>query len=349
MDIVTPEQADTLPGIPDPAGNPFLFGHEEQADGLAAAFRSGKMHHALLFTGPPGIGKATLAFHLAWHLLKVRDPSNAPDRLVSPDTGSAIWRQVASGAHPGVLHLTRPFDEKNKKFKQVITVDEIRRVGRFLSRTAHDGGYRVVIIDSADDMNTNAANALLKNLEEPPRATLFILISHSPGRLLPTIRSRCQVHRFQPLGEGELIKVLESIGAELPRDAGARDRLFALSEGSARQALLMTQYGGLDIAEAVDQVLEARTFDVEEAAKVASVVAARGADIPFDLFNRHLTERLSRDATLAARSGDMVRAHRLEELWRQIGQTIADTETYNLDKRQHVMGLLNRLQRAVTV
>ena len=216
MDIVTPEQADTLPGIPDPAGNPFLFGHEEQADGLAAAFQSGKMHHALLFTGPPGIGKATLAFHLAWHLLKVRDPSNAPERLVAPDTGSAIWRQVASGAHPGVLHLTRPFDEKNKKFKQVITVDEIRRVGRFLSRTAHDGGYRVVIIDSADDMNTNAANALLKNLEEPPRATLFILISHSPGRLLPTIRSRCQVLRFQPLGEGDLAKVLEAIGAEMP-------------------------------------------------------------------------------------------------------------------------------------
>ncbi|MCB1384232.1 MAG: DNA polymerase III subunit delta' [Notoacmeibacter sp.] len=343
MEKLSPEQADSLPGIPDPAENPNLFGHGEQADQLAEAFRSGRMHHALLFTGPSGIGKATLAFHLAWHLLKERDPATAAAHLAAPEPGSAVWRQMAAGSHPGVLHLARPYDDKAKKFRQVITVDEIRRVGRFLSRTAHDGGYRIVIIDSADDMNTNAANALLKSLEEPPRATLFILISHSPGRLLPTIRSRCQVHRFSPLGSDVLEQVLASIGADMPMDDAGRQRLLELSEGSARNALLMTQYGGLDIAQACDSVLDARGFDVGAAGKIANAVAARGADIPFDLFNRHLTDRLARDAASAASGGDPGRARRLETLWRETGETILQAVTYNLDKRQHVMGLLNRL------
>ena len=159
---------------------------------LAAAYRSGKLSHALLLAGPQGIGKATLAFHLARHLLRHPSPETAPDELEGPDTASSLFRQIATGAHPSVLHLTRPMNEKTKSFKTVVTVDEVRRINRFLSLTSHDGSYRVVIVDPADDMNTNAANALLKNLEEPPSRTLFILITHSIGRLLPTIRSRCQ-------------------------------------------------------------------------------------------------------------------------------------------------------------
>ena len=146
-----------------------------------------------------------------------------PRRTVSRrgDPASSLYRQVASGAHPSLLHLTRPFDEKNKKFKTALTVDEIRRVGRFLSLTAHDGGYRIVIVDPADDMNTNAANALLKNLEEPPSRTLFVLVAHSLGRLLPTIRSRCQIVRLQPLGDADLLAALAAIGkAPEPGPAG---------------------------------------------------------------------------------------------------------------------------------
>ncbi len=112
-----------------------------------------------------------------------------------------------------MLHLTRPANEKTKGFKTVVTVDEIRRVNRFLSMTSHDGGYRVVIVDPADDMNVNAANALLKNLEEPPSRTVFILISHSPGGLLPTIRSRCQMVRLSPLGNDDLIAALSAVRA----------------------------------------------------------------------------------------------------------------------------------------
>ena len=164
-----------------------------------------------------------------------------------------MFRQIAIGAHPSVLHLTRPANEKTKGFKTVVTVDEIRRVNRFLSMTSHDGGYRVVIVDPADDMNINAANALLKNLEEPPSRTVFILISHSPGGLLPTIRSRCQTVRFSPLGNDDLVAALSTFDVQPPADEAARQALAERAGGSVRMAILLTQYGGLEIAEATDK------------------------------------------------------------------------------------------------
>lgn len=340
---LAPEQYDTLPDIPEPRENPFRAGHDEIAGRIATAYRAGKLHHALLFAGPAGVGKATLAFHIAHHLLANRDAASAHESIVEPDPASGLWRQIASGAHPGILHLARPFDDKRKLFKTVITVEEVRRVSRFLSHTAHDGGYRVVIVDPADDMNTAAANALLKNLEEPPRKTLFILVSHSPGRLLPTIRSRCQVHRFAPLGHEDLERVLRAVGAELPQDAAGRSALFDLAQGSARTAFLLTQYGGLEIATATDEVIDAPSFDVLAADKIAQALAGRDASIQFDIFNRHAAERVARAASASAQTGDSGRATRLSELWSETASTIRDTETYNLDKRQHVMGLLHRL------
>src|SRR5690606_2871273 len=129
---------------------------------------AGKLHHALMVTGPRGIGKATFAFHVAHHLFRYPDATEAPETLTDIDRESQAFRLAVRGAHSGLLHLTRPWMEREKKFRNGITVDEVRRVGRFLSMTPPDGGWRVVIVDSADDMNSNAANALLKNLEEPP-------------------------------------------------------------------------------------------------------------------------------------------------------------------------------------
>ena len=168
-----PEQHDSLDGVPEPSETVRVFGHDAQEAQLTAAHRAGKLPHALVFAGPRGIGKASLAFQLAHYLLSYPSPESAPETFAPRDPASPLYRQVASGAHPSLLHLTRPFNEKTKAFKTVLTVDEMRRVGRFLSLTAHDGGYRVVIVDPADDMNINAANALLKNLEEPPSRTRF--------------------------------------------------------------------------------------------------------------------------------------------------------------------------------
>ncbi|UCI05754.1 DNA polymerase III subunit delta' [Mesorhizobium sp. B1-1-8] len=344
---IAPEQHDTLDGVPEPSETPRLVGHAQAAGMLATAYRSGKLPHALIFAGPLGIGKATLAFHLAHHLLKNPDSRTAPDTLAVPDPASPLFRQIATGAHPSVLHLTRPANDKTKSFKTVLTVDEIRRVSRFLSMTSHDGSYRVVIVDPADDMNINAANALLKNLEEPPARTLFVLIVHAPGSLLPTIRSRCQMVRLTPLGPDELMAVLEGIEPPPPEDPAARAALAGRAGGSARNAILLTQYGGLEIAAALDALVAAKKPEVAGAHRLAEAVASRDQSIQFDIFNRRALDLLSSAASEAALAGDLARAKALSEAWHEAMNTISEAETYNLDKKQHALTMIDRLNSAM--
>ncbi|MFC5386770.1 DNA polymerase III subunit delta' [Aquamicrobium segne] len=338
---MAPEQHDTLEGVPEPAETPVLVGHEEAANMLATAYRAGKLPHALMFVGPTGIGKATFAFHLAHHLLKYPRHEEAPARLAVPDPASPLFRQVAQGAHPSVLHLTRPLNERTKAFKSVVTVDEIRKVGRFLSLTAHDGGYRVVIVDPADDMNSNAANALLKNLEEPPPRTLFVLIVHAPGSLLPTIRSRCQVIRFLPLELSELGRVVQHIG-----QGSADHDLLVRAGGSVRNAILLSQYGGLEIAATLENLVHAPHYEISAAHRLADVVAGRDGAVSFDIFNRHAQDLLSQSASQAARDGNLARARLLADAWWQVHDTIIEMETYNLDKKQHALSMIDRLNSA---
>jgi len=342
------EEHDTLPDIVEPAENPHLVGHDEGAAALASAYRDGKLHHALLLTGPKGIGKATFAFHLAHHLLRHPDSKIAPVTFSPPDPASSLSRQIASGAHPSILHLTRPYNDKTKKFATAITVDEIRKVSRFLSMRSHDDSYRIVIVDPADDMNRNAANALLKNLEEPPARAIFVLISHSPGGLLPTIRSRCQTMRMTPLGQPELGKVLASVGVRLQGEGATQAALAERAGGSARQAILLTEYGGLEIAEAADRFLAQRRRDPLDAYKLADATTGREREIQFDILNQHLLDRVADEAAAAALSGDARHAARLSELWQEASEAIAETVTYNLDKRQHVVGLLRKIGEALT-
>ncbi len=341
---IAPEQHDTLDGIPEPAENARFYGHGEAAGMLAAAYRAGKLPHALLFVGPLGVGKATLAFHLAHHLLKFPRHELAPVELATPDPASALFRQIAIGAHPSVLHLTRPQNEKTKGFKTVVTVDEIRRVNRFLSMTSHDGGYRVVIVDPADDMNVSAANALLKNLEEPPSRTVFVLISHSPGALLPTIRSRCQTVRLSPLGQGDLIAALSAFDVQPPADEPSRQALAERSGGSVRMAILLTQYGGLEIAEATDAIVRAAKLDIPGAHRLADAVSGRDRAIQFDIFNRHLLDLVADAASAAALNGDAASADRYSQDWQEIRVAVEETETYNLDRKQHALNMIVRLQ-----
>ncbi|MDH6234662.1 DNA polymerase-3 subunit delta' [Mesorhizobium soli] len=340
---IAPEQHDTLDGVPEPSENPFLVGHEEAAGVIASAYRAGKLPHALLLAGPQGIGKATLAFHLAYHLLKNPARETAPPTLTKPDPASPLFRQIAMGAHPAVLHLTRPLNDKTKSFKTVLTVDEIRKVNRFLSMTSHDGSYRVVIVDPADDMNTNAANALLKNLEEPPAKTVFILITHALGSLLPTIRSRCQVIRLAPLEPSSLMQALDNADSPAPEGAEARAALAERAGGSARNAIVLTQYGGLEIAEAIDNLLAAPRLDIAAAYKLAEVAGGRDQAVQFDIFNRHMLDLLSNAASAAAHASELSRAKILSDTWQETMKTISETETYNLDRKQHVLTMIDRL------
>lgn len=347
LERLAPLQHDTLDDIPDPVENTQLIGHDEARSMIAGAYRSGKLHHALMITGPRGIGKATFAFHLAQHLFRYPDPASAPEIIEAPDMQAQAFRLAVRGAHSGLLHLSRPWMEKEKKFRTGITVDEVRRVGRFLSMSPPDGGWRVVIVDPADDMNSNAANALLKSLEEPPTRTLFILIAHSPGRLLPTVRSRCHVLRLTPLEEGQVMDVLNILGAPMPDDAATRNFLLQQAEGSARNALLLTQFGGLEIASAMQKVLHSKPFEVAAAHKLAEAVSGRDSQVQFDLFNQMILDFVAKRAAETGSSGQVQHAEQLAALWENLAERTRETEIFNLDRKQHALNMIQRTHQAM--
>ncbi len=343
MDRLAPLQHDTLDDVPEPSENPFLLGHLEAQRLLLAAQASGRMPHAIMLAGPRGIGKATFAFHLARHLLGGEAPQGG--RFEQRDPASALFRQVASGAHPAVLHLTRPADAKGTGFKTVLAIDEIRKIGQFLSLTAPDGAYRVVIVDPADDLRAAAANALLKNLEEPPARTIFILICHAFGRLLPTIRSRCQVVRMGPLDDADLTVVLDRVGG-LPASVD-RVELLRRAEGSARQAIILHQHGGLEIVSTLAGVL-GNPADIKTQHRLAEAISGREKTSQFAIFNEHALNLLADAATVATRSGDTWRAKKLADAWQEARIAISDAETYNLDQKQHALTMIGRLNRALS-
>ena len=222
----------------------MLTGHDEQQQAFLDAWRSGRIHHAWLLAGPAGIGKATFARAAAAYVLaSAAGPMEGigiDGLTVSPE--HRIAHLIAAGSHLDLRTLARE-ERDSGALAANISVDQVRSLQPVFRSTPGLSPWRVVIVDSIDDMNRAAANAFLKNLEEPPANTLFLLISHSPGRLLPTIRSRCRILRFQPLADAEVAAVL---GEQLPEaDAGELDTLVKLAEGSPGRAL---RFAGLDIA-----------------------------------------------------------------------------------------------------
>lgn len=346
-DLETPKAHDSIEGLVEPAANAYLTGHEDVGSFLAQAYRDGRMHHALLFEGVQGIGKATLAFHIAGHMLAHGDHSAAPDQIIKPDFSKPLWRQIAGGMHPAILHINRPFDQKTGRFRTNIPVEEIRRVTHFLSRTASDNAWRIVIIDPADDMNRNAANALLKTLEEPPARALFILISHSSGRLLPTIRSRCQSIPFKPLNDSHLADALQQLGANNGlKSEDITPALLQRSEGSVRKGLLLSTFGGMEIFEAVDTILADPVLNLPKAHTLATALTGREAEIQYELFRDYLLSKVANEAGRLAHSHSLREAEIWSRFWSELTREITEAETYNLDRKQAVLILLQKTQRA---
>lgn len=335
-----------LEGAKHPAANTRLFGHEAAEDFLARSYRSGKGHHAILIEGPEGIGKATLAFRFANHVLAHPRPEDAPERISDPDPSSPAFRQIVAGASHNLLHITRPFDAKAGKFKTAITVDEVRRAGKFFGQTSGGESWRIVIVDPADDMNRSAANAILKMLEEPPRRSMFLVLSHAPGRLLPTIRSRCMPLVLRPLPDADLGQALQHLG--LPLAPAVETKLLAAAGGSVSQAIKLVNYGGLDILEAFESILRASGAEQRKAMhKIADAVAARGSDTLYDFFVDHAGEHVSDAARSAANQGDIDRAFRLSNLYASLTERVTVSGAYNLDRKQTVLSLLTDLAAAL--
>ncbi|MGV1757563.1 DNA polymerase III subunit delta' [Rhizobium sp. P44RR-XXIV] len=337
------------PGVLDgaiaPQDNPRLFGHEEAEAFLAQSYRSGKGHHAVLIEGPEGIGKATLAFRFANHVLSHPDPASAPETIGDPDPSSAISRQISGGASHNLLHLSRPVDDKTGKVKSAITVDEVRRAGKFFSQTSGTGNWRIVIIDPADDLNRNAANAILKILEEPPKRALFLVLSHAPGRLLPTIRSRCLPLKLAALGDEALRSALENLGVP----AGQGSELLSAAKGSVSEALKLLNYGGGEIIEAYRQVLSAEGPASRKAMhRLADALSSKDSDTIFGFFISHIGDDIAERARAAAFGGYLGMAERLARLHSETTERLNISQAYNLDRKQTLMTVLGELKQQLS-
>lgn len=360
-------EADREGELPSPRETFELIGQESAQSTLFDAFMGGRMHHAWLLTGPKGVGKATLAYQLTRFVLKYGDRDTASafkaTSLFVPED-DPVSRQLVSLSHPDLLLLRRPADPKTKKLKSVIPVDEVRKTTKFFGQSSGAGGWRVCLVDSADEMNANAANALLKVLEEPPARALFILLSHQPGRLLPTIRSRCRQLPVPPL-KGEAVNaILAQHGVTLE---GTQAALIAeLAEGSAGRALSISQGGGLELYQSMVQVISSLPrLDVPALHKLADIAGRRGANDKFATLMDLLTDWIARLIRVGAQKGavqavglpgeaemilEFARIAPLDrwvQVWEKINDLVGRAEAVNMDRKLVILNAFSLLERTV--
>ncbi|MDZ4096688.1 MAG: DNA polymerase III subunit delta', partial [Paracoccaceae bacterium] len=273
-------EPDRVEGAPHPRETRLLFGHDAAEAAFLAAFNGGRLHHGWLITGPLGLGKATLAWKIARFLLAT-PPADAgggmfalpPPRTLDIPDDNPVSRRLLALSEPRLFLLRRAWDEDKKRLKASITVDEVRRLIAFFHLSAADGGRRVAIIDAVDEMNPNAANALLKLLEEPPPGVTLILISHQPHRLLPTIRSRCRELRLSPLHAADMVSALAATG-DTPDDPA---RLAELTGGSVGEAIRITNLDGLNLYKSIVALFATLPrLDRPRALALADLGAGRG-------------------------------------------------------------------------
>lgn len=348
---------------PSPRANPDLLGREAAEGALRRLVDSGRMPHALLLCGPRGIGKATLAYRLARFVLAQASAAESPpalfndgaeDLAMPPESGT--FRRVAAGGHADLLTVERSYDPRRRRLRSEIVVDDTRDIAQFMRLTPAEGGWRVVVVDGADEMNRNAANALLKILEEPPQRALLLLVAHSPGRLLPTIRSRCRRFALPPLPAEIVGSLLNRYRPDVAAEQAAA--LVTLSNGSIGRALGLAAAGGIELYESLLALLSRRGgLDPAEAHAFADRLARGEAEEAYRAAEELLDQLLTGLAVAAARSrsGDVspagsdaalqpLAARNSASGWAELRRTIEEsfvrTDALNLDRKGTILGAL---------
>ncbi|WP_404378346.1 DNA polymerase III subunit delta' [Caenispirillum salinarum] len=361
-----------------------LLGHDAAEREVLDAWNSGRMHHAWLISGQRGIGKATLAYRIARFVLAQGNvdagqggttedagpglfgdalPAAAPAVPASLDLPDdhPVVRRVSAGGHGDLRVVKREVQEKTRKLQTVINVESVRGVGSFLSMTSAEGGWRIVLIDGAEDMNVSAANAVLKVLEEPPRRALLLLVTHNPARLLPTIRSRCRRLPLRPLDAATVQTLLARHKPGLS-DAD-RAALAAMGEGSVGRALELEEQGGLDLYRDLLKLLQGLPrLDVAGLHALAEKLS-KGDDgfrIAADLYTWWLgrvirakgsgvveREVVPGEAALTQRLAAVGALEQWVQVWEKISHLFDRTQAVHLDKKQALISAFLAVERLV--
>ncbi|MBN8982104.1 MAG: DNA polymerase III subunit delta' [Rhizobiales bacterium] len=333
--------------IPAPRETSELFGHAEAEAALLDAYRSGRIPHAWLIGGPQGIGKATLAYRMAKFVLafpgpQMPDVQKAKSLAVDPD--NPIARQVGAGSHGGLLTLERTANDKGV-MRTVITVDESRETIGFFGSTAAVDGWRVCVVDTVEDLNQNAANALLKVLEEPPSRALFLLISHAPARVLATIQSRCRKLPLRALSDEDVVLAAANAASLNPNDANLRS-VAELAEGSVARALMLLDGDVLGLHNRTLELLNALPHVDQRALHSLGDTLGLNDRVSLrtfiDTVDRWLSSHLRADGAQA----NLPRLARLAEVWEKISSAARDVESFNLERKPLVFSVFGMLAEA---
>lgn len=339
-------EADRFEGAPHPRESFELVGHADAERSVLEAVKAGRLPHAFIIGGERGIGKATFAWRLARFLLAQSDPAAlqaAHDLSVEPNDPAA--HRIAALSHGDLFLLRREWNEKTKRHFSEIRVDDVRQAIQMFQRAAGGEGYRICIVDSADDLNRSAANALLKLVEEPPSRSLFLILAHRPALVLPTLRSRCRILLLRPLSTTEVVRVLDRLG-DSRTDAEMRRAAAERAQGSISAALRLLTDGALERDILIRRLLDdLPTVDWRAVHGLADAVAGRGSDTEFN----HLMASIL--AWIDARlHSEAVRGTRrlapLAEVWEKAADAAREAEVMNLDKRPLILSIFADLAAA---
>lgn len=289
----------------------MIVGQDRAVGQFAEAWASRKLHHAWLLAGPKGVGKASFAHAAARRVLADAAGPSGDLPGIETEDDHPIVKLVEAGSHPDMRRLERLLNDKGN-LNRSIKVDQIRELGEFLSLSAALSPWRVVVIDSVDELEPSGANALLKMLEEPPANTLFFLVSHAPGRLLPTIRSRCRRLDFQKLDDDAMTSILESRAPEV--SATERQRIVAMSFGSAGRALAFAELGLAKLEDAAIAILRHGDPTNARRSDLASELGKKGAAERYAAF-------LDLAPSLIAREARTLQGNSLERALEAYGRT----------------------------
>jgi DNA polymerase-3 subunit delta' len=329
------------------------FGHAETERQFLLSYLSGHLPQAFIVGGPPGIGKATLAWRLARFLLANPDPATAAgearaDLFVAPD--HPVSRQIAVMAHPDLVLLRREWNEKDNRFFTEIRVEDVRRAIHMFQQAAGRGGYRICILDCAEDLNPSSANALLKLVEEPPPRSLFLFIAHRPGQMLATLRSRCRKILLESLAEVDIGHIVAALGP--PWSAASDAKLVAASaraRGSIHNVLRLLDDHGIELDSNLGDMLDdLPRIDWNKVHALADRVAARNNGKDYETMLAAIDDWLDARVRRGAQSqgANCARLAPYALVWEKLSEAARETETFNLDKRPFVLSLFADLAAA---